>query len=173
MHISRNIMLVIYLVFLLIISGCGGDFSSLDSELQVSEMSDDEVATYCEEEADYFRSSISESKIKDIECMSLGIEEAMYGDGQVSTCEQSYNSCLNSSMEIPEYSPSCQLQYIDRSTCDVTLGQVQDCAREEVGEINQIASQMSCDMVQNPPDDTFRDGFGPACQELYDNCPDF
>ena len=159
------------LVLLIALAACGDGFSSVDSELKVSELSEDEAATYCEDEVAYVDSSYASILNQDVMCTAYGVEEAIETNGSAATCEQAYSACMNMPFEQEESGVSCNLDFIDRSSCDATVGQMQDCTQEEVGQIRSMANSISCSSVQNPQDFEGLDELGSACQLVADECP--
>ena len=137
-----------------------------------SDMSGQEVATYCEERREFVE-TVATDTINEYFCIFEAAFEAALDDGDdpVSVCEQAFAECMSGDpqTEVTE----CDIQSIDRSDCDATVAQMNACIDEELEEIEQFVNDFSCNLVDEEADEVedVTDEPGPACQTVYDACP--
>lgn len=178
--LTRRLMTCCTLFALVVMFVACGDAefsSSLDSELKVSDMSDEEAATFCEE-GEAFEEDASDT-MEELGCIFAAAFGAAFSEeGQeVQACEQTYDACMSGEMENmdegAEYDDTCDIEEMDRSNCDATVGQIIACAEEELEKMEQVVSDFSCSDIADEDAAMEEEEMGPACQAVEDVCPGY
>ncbi len=185
-------------VVIAMVAGCGGEFSSLDSQLKVSDMSDDEAATFCEEAEEYMIDELS-GTMEEMACIFMAsfgfgfstmamtanmegdMEFDMGGGGGADMCQETYDACMSGEFDdmMEEdgddeagFEDECPFEEQDRSDCDATVEQIGDCLDEGIEEIEDMVSAFSC----SNPEAMYEqedEGLGPACEAVEEVCPGY
>ncbi len=189
-RLKTPVVLMLAFAFLLL-TACGGDFSSLDEDLRVSDMSSDEVATYCEDEEDFFDNNVTDDEALEASCATLSIlmtafAGAFAGDDEeadlVTVCDNFYTECLEEEGESTNGDGGSCLDRYDKAECTATVGEFADCRREVVEGLKDVNREFTCEIFADEDAmedddhplgialDKFLEG-GPACTIVNDKCP--
>lgn len=170
------------LMAFLLLTACGGEFSSVDEDTKRSDMSADEVASYCEDEDDYFENNLSDAEMEQFGCSIAAVFAAAFagmgGEEEVdyaATCQAVYDDCLAADPEEgEEVETSCSLDAYS-SSCEATAGQFADCAREQVQGIKDFNDVFDCSLFNEDgefaEEEALDNAFsGSACEAIEELC---
>ena len=153
--------------------GGGGGGVKLDSpsDRKLSDFSEEEIKDACDELDKQTDAALSPQQVHRITCAYAGILFGAFDEEDpVGACQMTYDACIADpdaflNEEPGEEDDECGLDPVD---CDATVGQLEDCADEQIAALRQLANGINCQtaLTAGPTE------LGPACTELMNECPD-
>ena len=85
----------------------------------------------------------------------------------VATCETFYDMCMKMEFKPTDSGAACMLGF-ELSTCEATVGVIEDCFTEQNDATAAALKAISCDDLGKEPADPVT---GPACTTAKASCP--
>jgi len=173
-----NLLKMIAGVFALTVAlaACGdeGAITGLDTDIELSALTDDEQKLACENSGAYMEENAGEAT-KKFGCMMAASMTAAFveGDDFVSTCEESFDACMVAPAEEEENEEGCEPK--DLSACSGTVADVEACFDSMISQLNELAGGLKCEEPQEG--DEAAESLNPfvtaECTKLFRACPAF
>jgi len=171
-----NLLKMIAGVFALTVTlaACGdeGAITGLDTDTELSALTDEEQKLACENSGAYMEENAGEATKKFGCMMAASMAASFSGDDFVSTCEESFDACMTAPAE-EEEEEGCELK--DLSACEGTVADVEACFDSMISQLNKLAEELKCEEPQE--DDAGSDPANPfvtaECTKLFTDCPAF
>ncbi len=152
----------------------GGDQTSMewsvDPEMLISDMSDDEVQDYCDDVEAFLEADGYNAAYDQWECNLAGSYAADFSQSDpVDACEIAYNSCMDDQEE--PHQAECWITDIDRTQCEATAEQMQSCRAENSRDFQTDVEAFSCSEVEDDDEGSgAQEDLGPACAAAFSDC---
>lgn len=145
----------------------------------VSDLSDADAAALCSQiEADFEAAYTDEAG-----CSISMMFVAAFDPDPVGYCEDNWDDCINEEGDFAggdevDDDDSCNLEEIDRSSCDATVDEIVACHDEQIDGMETLDSDFQCSALESPSQE-IEDAVanvmmaGPACQALESGCEEY
>ena len=141
-------------------SGSGGlgddNVGGVSNSTAISDLTAEQAADVCMALSDYFAGL----DVSGLACTGYALAQAFQTQGGVSECEMFRTECLNDPDALMSAEDEADLEVDpDQCTmdatnvppeCDANVGAVSACAEAIEAAINEVANQISCDLLDDP-----------------------
>ncbi len=158
----RNVLFSSIALLSLGLAACGGgdgdSGSGVDSSKALSDVTPAEQQDLC----DYGQSLVSAEDSKSLGCYF----SAIFFSETEADCQTAYDACM---AEPDNTEQSCDLGTPPDCASEVTVGEMEACAREQANAVTAAAGSLSC--ASDPAELESLNELPPACKAVETKCP--
>ena len=140
--------------------------ASTADEKTVDSLTADEQTAFCNELKAYADANLSATDMKKLACYSFSIA---FSGGDTAACKESAEGCM-ADPDAVEVSNDASCDGSQITTCNATVGELEECYTAMVGRTKSLVSSLSCSSspqslssMSEPP---------AACDSVKTKCPD-